>query len=383
MEPILIHLQSELSVTHSIYISFNYSCDKMFLQTIDIDDDATEESSSHQLNYAPYAKAALPTNSVNVRLSSDVPAASVSQTSAAGVSLDEMGTIGNALPVHPSFMLGKNVSQVWGKKPEPAQPAVPFSTPSALPVSSQPVQVLQSAPTVAYDQSPPAVPEPEAPRAQTEKEKMAAALFGGFGGGGGSKAGRRTSSSIKSTGYAAPLVASGAAEKKISSSVAEPLVQDIRADNLLDLISLDQDPIPSYRSDAINLLADLTPPTLITAPASTAVARQDVFDVFDNVLASTSQAMPIPPVVGSIFTIPSMPSISVLHPLPMKTTDFGARWSSVSCEAKQTAACGIKSLAQLRNLIENYNGSAFIGHVESIQNTNEVFKANMSYHNLI
>ncbi|CAM9423065.1 unnamed protein product, partial [Ectocarpus fasciculatus] len=103
--------------------------------TADGDDDSDDAGSSHRLNYTPYARAALPANPVNIALSSDKHSPAVRSAGMAGVSLDEMGAIGHApghAPTQSGLTLGKNVSQVWGKKPEPT-PAPAAPSPQTVP----------------------------------------------------------------------------------------------------------------------------------------------------------------------------------------------------------------------------------------------------------
>ena len=278
----------------------------------------------------------------------------------AGVSLDEMGTIGNT-PAQPALTLGKNVSQVWGKKPEPTPaPAAPSVQATPAPVE----QPMQAQPTPAELPRQVASPEPEVPRPPTEKEKMAAALFGGFSGGATSKAQQRraTQATQKSPTYAAPSPPTLVKTASIPSG-----------DNLLDMMSPDQPEaaptlVPKSSSNDLDLFADMgvsehTPPPAQPTPS--------VFDAFDGLLAPTPVAQPAP--AGAAAGMPEMTlNASVLRPLQLKTSEFGARWSNTPCEAKQGTVCRARNLVELRGILENRNGTPFIGHVESIQNTNEV-----------
>lgn len=283
----------------------------------------------------------------------------------AGVSLDEMGAIGHApghAPTQSGLTLGKNVSQVWGKKPEPTPvPAAPSPQTVPSPVE-QPAQVQPTAVDLPRQA---ATPEPEAPRAPTEKEKMAAALFGGFGGGAAAKAPQRRVSQAtqKPTTYAAP------SPPPVVKPVSSP-----NTDDLLDMLSPDQpDPAPSSvhksSSNDLDLLADMgvSEPTPHPAPPTTA----SVFDAFDGLLAPTAVSQPTAAGAGGGMSEMATHN-SVLRPLQLRTSEFGSRWSNTPCEAKQGTACRVRNLVELRGILENHHGTPFIGHVESIQNTNEV-----------
>lgn len=339
------------------------------MQAVD-DDDGDDGASAHRLNYTPYAKATLPSNPVNISLTTDAKT-SITGAGSTGVSLDEMGPIGAAVPTKPALSLGKNVSQVWGKKPEPPTPSVP-----AAPVSHiAPSSVMQSSPSAAvpsHTPAPVASPEAEASRPPTEKEKMAAALFGGFGGGTAAKAPRRTSQQTKAPAYEAPHAAPS---DNMNSTNVAPAARPLESDNLLDVMSLDQEPNPSSAGSDIDLLADMTlvtPTTSISSvqPHIQPSASGSVFDAFDDLIAAKPAAS-LGLSSSSSLVHPSS-SISALRPVSLKTSEFGARWSSTPFEAKLSCPCRLRSLPQLRGAIENHDGAPFIGHVESIQNTNEV-----------
>lgn len=357
------------------------------------DDDGDEVVVGNRLNFTAYAKATLPTNPVNIALSADGPT-SAAAAGLAGVSLVDMGghsATFSAPTASSGLTLGKNVNQVWGKKPDPV-PTPPAPSPSQAAAASQP-QLQPQSPQVAFSAAPvhaaasASPPEPAAPRAPTEKEKMAAALFGGVAGGsssGSKHAPRRTSATSNSPAYSAPAPPPPTPAAGNTMDRHGGQATSSAADNLLDMLSMDSEPSSSSNSAAMDLLADLSGPAMSPAgPAALSsrpvptpqapAAASSVFDAFDDLLSPTPVASSQTK-TGGISGIATGYSTDgcTLRPLALKTSEFGARWSSTPCELKQGTACRVRSLAQLRAAVENRWGTPFIGHVESIQNTNEV-----------
>lgn len=312
----------------------------------------------------------------------------------------------------PTLLLAKNVSQVWGKKVEPP-PAPPAA---AAPSAAAPVAVSAVASPAAgapystpvsseahKTASPAAVSNvPAAPREPTEKEKMAAALFGGVGAGSSKAAApvRRTSQSQQSNVYSAP------AAPATVIAVHNPAPPQATASvNLLDMLGdvapAAHVPAPAavakpvsapapHTVSAMDLLADLDMPTVSAQPAVAvpkAAPAPSAFDVFDSLISPTPSgpalaAAAVHPPVSSAAGISAMgggaplpsgflgaaPSVSTLKPLTLTTNEFGMRWGHTPAEMKHSTPCKVKTLAALRAALE---GTLQIGHVESIAQTNE------------
>jgi AP-4 complex subunit epsilon-1 len=210
--------------------------------------------------------------------------------------------------------------------------------------------------------------EPEKPREKTEKEKMAEALFGGFGGGSAPKTGvssRRAARNTQSSAEASPV----------------PVEQNIQQDSLLG----------DFGDDMILSSASVPPP----APACG--GSDNLFDMDDLSLLSgggddLNAAPPVPPTPpmnadddllfgGMTLTseAPTSPiaAASTTTPLKLTTPEFGGKWGICSCEVKESVApCEIPSLSALQGVMESCGRYA---HIESISASQEaIFAANAS-----
>ncbi len=200
--------------------------------------------------------------------------------------------------------------------------------------------------------------EPEKPREPTEKEKMAAGLFGGFG----------SSASVPKPGISRR--ARGAAA---SPSVPTSTVQDEASrSSLLDMgddIILSAD-TPSatptisggnmFDMDDLSLLGGADVPANVTPPVPPALGAED--DLLFSGMTLGGDAAP-----------PLAPTVSSTTPLQLTTPEFGAKWGSCAIEVKeQVAPCEIPSLPHLKSVLESCGRYA---HVESIGATKEAIFA--------
>jgi AP-4 complex subunit epsilon-1 len=333
----------------------------------------------------------------------------------------------------------RGVNAVWGKKPEPPPPA-PVPAPVAAaphtppPASPSNTSGLTSAPAGMWGQQqppsqsspnvPPPAPVPEVPKVLTEKEKMAAALFGGMGksssgAGAGSKGKRTSSTTTVSQNYAppvsAPVVAAQAPPPQPSPAPNADLFHDMNSvappvapvpvshahNELLDLMSdhhhapvpppqIHHQPSPvtpannnlnvfdnmNYHSPVPpathNLLAGLhhphSPAVVHTPPPQTApAARADLIsDVFGNMDLSSPSAQ-------SNFGAP----VDNVKPLVINTAEFGRRWGSTPMDAKQS----VNAMHYPRFDLETLRRAMppTYHHVESIPSTMEsIFSATVT-----
>lgn len=174
-----------------------------------------------------------------------------------------------AVPTAPAaagnqLFAAKGVAQVWGRKPEVVEP--PPASPSSAPSPATPQPPVTHSPSVQIPSNPTPVAPPvnEAPRAPTEKEKMAAALFGGVGGS-SSAAGRRSS---------------GTAQNRRGSAPAPATPPQVQKSDILDLDSSTTKPAPA--------------PTAAPAAATTSAHVFDLLDM-DQTLPSPPQVPPQSP----------------------------------------------------------------------------------------
>jgi AP-4 complex subunit epsilon-1 len=348
-----------------------YSPPKHAAMDADRDEDSAAPAQS-RLNYRPYERAAPPPNPVNIIAAVAPtpvgPASLVPPATAPGASAD---------PHVPTLLIAKNVNQVWGRKPEPPPPA-----PAAPMPSAQPTAPTYATPAPAPQMAPVPIPTPipTGPREPTEKEKMAAALFGGLGGSGakgGAPARRSSLSNQPPAAYSAPPQ-----PQPVVAPPPAPVPTQAPAPmngNLLDMMDMSSPaPVPQLSHahvqsapaamSNLDLLSGLSaPPPVHHAPPvpPAAPAAPSVFDVFDSVLTPSPQT-PAPQIGQGIGLGAS--TVSALRPLSMPTSEFGARWGQTQGEAKQPVPCRLRALPQVRAALESLG----LFHVESIVNTNEV-----------
>jgi AP-4 complex subunit epsilon-1 len=359
---------------------------------VDNDDDDNKVAT---LKITPYEKPTAPTAAPNLGLISGV--GSVGPTVSAGPSAPA-GSQQAPIPVsvqQGNQLIGsglKGVSGPWGKKMEPVpEPAIvptpqPFGTPTGTPSIPTPSPSAPS-PVAA------AAPVPEGPRVLTEKEKMAAALFGGVAS--GSKAG--PASKRKSVTTAAPSSGQASAAPSLMDMPQTSFVQPSPSqppaptnNNLFDLLDVSPAPAPaiptSYSSDMFDNMimpGQPTPPVPPPVPAPVPVQIQTnlISDVFSEMsMSSTPSAVPPSPVglnalngMNTAFggTSPMQYTTTPdARPLNLTTAQFGQRWGGIPCEMKKSIGCQARSLEQLRQMMP---GS--FAHVESIHASIEAIYA--------
>lgn len=387
------------------------------------DDDSSHKKQS--LKITPYAAPRVPAPAASAVLSG----APVSVSVGAGVGPTPLGpALTNAQPAALSIataqgnqlLTSTRGAQVWGKKmPEPAPAPAPVSAPAAAenvyasdsasmaPVSapsSSSVHLIPSGnniwgasgaaavpPTGAANPVAQSVPQtPPVPRELTEKEKMAAALFGGVAtkpGAASSLSNKRKSvagsaastpsvASVPSSSGAASVASPAPTVSSISTAPpAAPVV-------LLDMLSDDiMPPAPAPVSTpvpaAMNIL-DLgfaapapaihtpvlphTPPP-VPAPApvppspSSSSSASLISDVFGNLdLSGGAPAAPLSMDNG-------------MRPLVINTQEYGRRWGMTPVDARQSVSLAHFARFDLESLRHAMPG--YFHHVESIPNTLE------------
>lgn len=223
------------------------------------------------------------------------------------------------------------------------------STQTQMPEPPAPVQtqVPQNQPSsnynsYSYDNSAvKAVPEPEKPRELTEKERMAAALFGGIA------PGSSSTSSFVSSVPKMPNLSSNPAPKPVAAPAPAPI------------------PAPA--------------PVPAPAPAPAPVVAMDLLDFSDPAPASTSAPAPSLAMMLDPFAsaqVPAGPSSSVfshqnvpLLPLSYTTPQFGGEWGTLPFTAPTSVSVPQNSLS-LDSLMSKMN-SIGLYSVEAIPTTSE------------
>lgn len=397
------------------------------------EDDVSIDSQQSKLKITPYAVPTLPaaqTNGMIVgaagplggpsSMGATVPNAFGGAPMSALTSQSIANAQGNQL-----LGVAKSANQVWGKKPEPPPPmpqaaAAPPSPMSASGSSANSFPAHVSGPYGNQSGSAPSSsgagagaggggvqnPVQQAPRELSEKEKQAAALFGGLSGGpSASRASkpvqRRGSALNNASSRTAPIAA---ATPDSTPSVAsqpepahsEPVPQPAPAVvttpaptpapapspapapevelldlDLLDMHSPPSAPIPLHVPVAATpatptpavLPKQALPPTPPAAPAAPAV--NTISDAFAGFMMDNASPS------GSSTTV-AEGSANVM-PLVIVTAEFGKRWGSTPFDVKTSIPCAannITSLEQLRRAIPpSYH------HVESIPATQEAIYA--------
>ncbi len=395
----------------------------------DIDDDTTTGDStktSSGFKIGPYEKPQIPQHAPVIALSGVsnstasglVPAAHT--TSGPSATHDAPGgNVASAAAPSNQLLVGKNVNQVWGRKPvEQTPPPVPQATatqqqtssPAARSgsITSMPASTSQSSPTATSTTSH-SVAEPAAPvhREPTEKEKLAANLFGGVAGASSktATATRRKSSGVTATtnpASTAPTQNTSLvdAHQSAGQSASPPTVQQSSQSSnkpIFDLLDMDSalpgPPPPSntYQSnayqnygmtDSVNLLQPTAVDTFNPAPIQTTTTSPaktpaqavplSVFDAFDDMSAPVGNAS-----LPGLAPMHSAPQMNFGRPQPiykavrLTTQEFGGRWGHVPVEVKHVARLSpnIRNLEQLKMALTRTDN---FSHVDSIPSTNEV-----------
>ena len=378
------------------------------------DDDDDQSGKKKSLKVTPYAMPSIP---------SAPTAAIVQATPTIGPASSGPTPLGPALtnPQAPQLNIAtaqgnqlintRSASQVWGKKPEPPPPAPVPSPQQPSQQMDSPSNSSSSAPSNPYNQTvhlipsgnniwnpdraqqgsvnnsiaPPAPIAPEQPRVLTEKEKMAAALFGGV-------ANKSTASSAaskrKSVVTASPVTSApvqtptpdlftGMSSNTTTATTSSPTVPsssgavqqskpNMPAMELLDIMSEDYSlPSPNVSmapAAAGNGLLDLgfVAPAHVPTPSAAPVIQPAVnliSDVFGNMDLSGTPSLAPGPVDNG------------MRPLVINTQEYGRRWGSTPIDAKQSVSCAHLNRFDLETLRRAM--PPYFHHVESIPNTLE------------
>ena len=410
-----------------------------------LEDDGSDRKTS--LKITPYEMPKIPAptqvGSIATNAAVGMPGGSTSLAVGVGALPNQpIQPLSNAPTQGNQLLNSRGVNQVWGKKPEPPPPApAPApAPPSPVPgvpaaashdgqssVNGSPVPGIANVPgmwgqhTQQAATQPAAAPAPEVPKVLTEKEKMAAALFGGVGGKGAaaSSAKRRVSSTTSAPAAYSPPGANSAAPSS-SQPVAAPAVDIFHEMNAV-APAHPVAPVKSSSSQSNELLDLLSDGPAHPAPVAAPPVQPAAVNVFDNMnfhappaptpapapahnaFGNGNLLAPQPPhahppaapahapsaavnlisdVFGSIDLNNSATSTlavanDLVKPLPINTAEFGRRWGSSPIDAKQSVNVMHFSRVDLdtlrRSMPTNYH------HVESIPSTLEsIFAATVT-----
>jgi len=294
------------------------------------------------------------------------------------------------------LLVGKGVPQVWGRKMEaPATPApAAAQQPSTQPKSASPAPTQpQNEP--AKQETPKTTPAaPEAPREPTEKEKMAAMLFGGIGGSSTgvsrrSSAARRSSSSAGASPVTVQPSSPANVEKsqKAGTPTNTPAAAKLQPasasnDNIFDLLDMSTAPNPgsvqpapqpaapaNMFDDMVTLSPSATANNTENKEPATKSNNDNIYDAFANMNISTSDPT-LEPHSSSSFSEPKQPSY---NPIRLTTAEFGGRWGQTPVEMKKVVRIG--SGKTLQDVVGALVAGNVITHVESIPTTSEAIFA--------
>lgn len=264
-------------------------------------------------------------------------------------------------------------AQVWGRKVEPVAESIqPPVVSTQVQSSSSTGQVGPS--HVLPTQAAPPVAVASAPRELTEKERQAAALFGGL------TAGNKTAGPKRKS------VVSGSESAGVAvSSHTQPSPSPTKTSAHSDLFDLLDTSSVLHASPPVPVPPVPVPP-VPTAHIPTPLATVDSILDFGHIPIHPPTSVPqlsSPPVsdafaalsVNSSVSIgfaglPSGPTSNAI-PLKFSTAEFGQRWGHLPADVKQSTPCRLRTLEQLRQAIP----SAHYGHVESIPVTMEAIYA--------
>jgi hypothetical protein len=347
---------------------------------MDNDDDeihVAAGSTTSGFKIAAYATPTMPVtthNSIMGLSSSPAPApGDHSHTAPAAGAADHNAPAQTAPAAGNGILAGKGVAQVWGRKTVVEAPPAAAPAPAAAQLSSPgPAPTTTPSTATSPAATSPAPVVPEAPRAPTEKEKMAAALFGGMGSGGGaattsrrgSAASTRRSSSSGNVNQpatpaapatpppAAPATANMFDLLDVAPPVAAPVVQ------------------PAAQQPAPDLFGDMLVPTAValapaiptTPPPAPPVPAASIFDAFaDMTIEST----------GDSTSTAAAQARPAYNPIRLTTADFGGRWGQTPSESRRVFRISPKS-GSLQGFVTALQEERGISHIESIPTTSEV-----------
>jgi AP-4 complex subunit epsilon-1 len=279
----------------------------------------------------------------------------------------------------------RGVSQVWGKKPEPPPPApipqveVQSSVVTPTKTDNYGLQQNQYQQQQQHQQqqntfNQPVTPEPvipAGPKVLTEKEKMAAALFGGVSNGNKATAASKRRTSQQTT--SAPVPAYASPEQPAAPLISTPSHAPVPAPapaavshSLLDMDLLSMPATPAYLSPQVQQQQfnqfPPTPPPAFNNPAPISPAHSAMGGMASSAISDVFGDMNL--------TAHSAPVDSGVRPLVITTAEFGKRWGGAPFDAKQSVHCNFQNLEQLR-----VSMPASFHHVESIHTTSEAIFA--------
>lgn len=325
----------------------------------DEDDGSSQRSSA--LKMTPYDMPAIPTTA---------PSLGIMSGGAAG--LVAVGTgfgSGQPLPVSPApqgnqLLSSRGVNAVWGRNmPPPQPPAAPApaaSTPTAQGSAAFTTRAASPVPGASVPSSASPAPAPAAPpKGLSDKEKMAAALFGGVSAGPGAASSAGAKQVRRSAGGPGAVpVATWSAAGATSASTPK---SSSSGDGLLDLDAVSPSPAlqqQQQQQQGGDLLLDMM------GASSPAPQQQSLADTFAGLTMASPAHVAAPSTAAAA-------AASGPRPLPLNTGEFGQRWLRSTADAQQQVPCRAASLEALR-----LSMPPFLHHVESIQASSEaIFSA--------
>lgn len=295
----------------------------------------------------------------------------------------------------------RSVNQVWGRKMEPVATAPSATAPVPQAADGLPVSVSTAPSTFAAPSPAPApAPVPEVPKELSEKEKMAAALFGGVSstaGKSGTTSRRRPAAGSTPISAPAPAPAPAQAPAQFSHPASTVAAVPVNSGDMMDLLDMGFSapaPAPAYAPSAapaggfaapspFDLLDGLSPsapslaaPSAPPAPPA-APSTNSISDVFGDLSIMSAPVASSSSTAGSFDALMGMGG--GLNPLNITTAEFGQRWGQTPFETKQGFATRMQSLLHLRAAMP-----PSFHHVESIPASNEaIFAATSGVGNVV
>ena len=278
-----------------------------------------------------------------------------------------------------SSKIGGSSGGPWGKKIEaPPPPPTPEPVVEAAVVSPQPVAVE----TPKMEETSASVDDtPTAPRELTDKEKMAAALFGGVGTKSTSSSRRRsTTTANRSSPVPSQTNSSGGLLDMGSTPPPTTAAPSSSSSNnaLFDMMNVSTAPaVATAMTPTTDLLGSPLPsmaapgPAPSSVPVAMTISPTPLADVFGDMSVLTPTSTVASGSFAQSTVASGVENTGNFSPLRMSTPDFGGKWGSLLHENKQN---GIPVIAKTLFEIQQVMPS-FVGHVESIPATSEAIFA--------
>lgn len=342
------------------------------------------------LRMSPYDMPVLPVSA---------PALGIMSSGSTGPPLPSTPGISSPAPIQPSqgnqLLNTRGVGAVWGRKMDPPISAATggaagaaagsSSTAAAAASTSMPSTptIVSSTPSSSSTATTPATPATTTgPRVLTDKEKMAAALFGGVATDSDAKA------APKRRALGTPVSTWGTESGQPAARAPSPAVHADAAVDLLDMMQAEDSatPPPPMPPPAVPLAAaaharelsilhgleatPLAPPPPVPASAPPAPGLADVFaGLTMDAPAATATLAPLVPTAYPAGPTGAAPATGST-PLRLSTAEFGKRWGGCPSELKQSVSCSVRSLEALRTAVP-----PCFAHVESISASAEAIFA--------